>query len=387
MKIISFNSLPKETKRLILYYSIAEIEVVGMVIFNAYLFLLGYSVFYVGSIISLASFLTTLLLPLLGYISDKKLNAKYFLMTSEALIGISFLIYGLAINEWWIFIGRVLFSTAMIFSFALNIYEKEVYPKERLEDVYIWHWILPSLSGIFVYLGAFIYFSFFPNQYAMRAYYIIFSLMTPAFMTYIYLALPNMPVYKEKIKIKIPRQLYMVVLVAISSNVATYFTYGIAVDNIIINHYGAGVALILLLSLLESIFAFLSGFTKANISKKYFSKIPFVAMGGMGFITLTLFFIHRLHVDNIIVFLSFYSLMAILWPLWHMSFKPILLTAIPKEYRGTIFSSIAALFRFINIPMAFIIGTIATTLGSFSPLLLAGIASIITIIILSKIKK
>ena len=379
VKIIPFRSLPRGARRLITYYSIGEPSTVGMIIFNAYLFLLGYSPVYVGSIISGAALITALLLPLLGYLSDKKINAKYYVMTLETLLGLSFIIYGLASSELWIFIGRVIFSTAMLFSFASNVYERELYPRDKLEDAYIWHWLIPSVAGIVTYIGAFIYFSLVPNIQYARIFYVAIGLLAPIFIAYVYFALPDMPTYPERSKIKIPQGLVGVVLVYLGAYFTTYFLYGIAIDNIIINYFGSGLAIIVILALIDSVFGFSSSIMKAHISKKYFHYMPYISMMSIGVTSLLIFVIHLLGVESLWSFVILYSFIAFMWPLWHMSFKPLLQRRIPKEYRGTIFSSIQSLIRFINIPLAFIVGTIIVLWGSFSPLLISSFFAVLTV--------
>ena len=371
MKIIPFHSLPKGARRLIIYYSIGTPSTVGIIIFNAYLFLLGYSPIYVGSIISGASLITALLPPLLGYLSDKKINAKYYIMSLEALLGISFIIYGLAISELWIFIGRVIFSTAMLFSFASSVYERELYPRDKLDDAYIWHWIIPSVGGIVTYIGAFIYFSLFPQPQYARIFYVALGLLAPLFIAYVYFALPNMPTYPERSKIKVPQGLVGVVLVYLCAYFTTYFLYGIAIDNIVINYFSSGLAIIVVLSLIDSVFAFLSSIMKAHISKRYFHYIPYISMISIGAASLVIFIMKLLGAEALWSFVVINSFIAFMWPLWHMSFKPLLQKRIPLEYRGIVFSSISSIFRFVNIPLAFILGLLITLFGSFAPIAIA----------------
>ncbi len=384
MKIIPFCSLPEEARRLIVYYAIGEPEVVGFVIFNAYLFLLGYSPLYVGSIISGASLITALILPLLGHLTDKKINAKYYLMLEEGLIGLSFLLYGFAQNDAWIFAGRVIFSTAMMFSFASNVYEKELYPEEQLEDAYVWHWIIPSVAGIVAYMGAFIYFSIFLSIQAARFYYIVFGALAPVYIAYIYLALPNMPTYRKREKIRFRRELLGAITVVALSYLTLYFLYGIAMDNIIINHFNSGIAVIVLLSIIDSVFGFSSSMLKANLSRRYFAIAPYLAMAFIGLVSLAIFLVHILGAESLPLFIIFYSIIAFLWPLWHMSFKPILLRNVPKKYRGTIFSGVSSLTRILNIPMAFIVGVVITLFGSFAPLLISSSFAFATMVVLRR---
>ncbi len=387
MRIASFNSLPKDARRLIIYYAIAQPGIIGFVIFNAYLFLLGYSPMYVGSVVSGASLLTAILLPILGYLSDKKINAKYYMITTEALIGAAFIIFGLARNGLWIFAGNVIFSTAMLFTFASNVYEKELYPKDLLEEAYIWHWIVPSAAGILTYLAAFVYFSLIPSVEAARWYYIALGLAAPLFISYIYFALPDMPTYPEREIIKIPKGLIGIVLVSILAYLQVSFLYDITLDNIIINYFGYGLSVIVLLSIIDNLFGLSSGFLKAHISKEHFPKMPYIAMLSLSALSFLLFVLHFKGLENIWIFILLYSLLSLAWPLWHMSFKPILQRNIPKKYRGTIFSSIQSINRLIGIPLAFIIGVTITYLGAFSPLLISSILGILTALSLKLVAK
>ncbi len=387
MKITPYRSLPKGARRLITYYSIGEPSTVGIIIFNAYLFLLGYSPIYVGSIISGASLITALLLPLLGYLSDKKINAKYYIMTLEALLGLSFIIYGLASSELWIFIGRVIFSTAMLFSFASNVYERELYPRDKLEDAYIWHWIIPSVAGIVTYIGAFIYFSLVPNIQYARIFYVALGLLAPLFIAYVYFALPNMPTYPERSKIKIPQGLLGVVLVYLCAYFTTYFLYGITLDNIVINYFGSGLGIIIVLSLIDHVFGFSSSIIKAHIPKRYFHYIPYISMISISAASLLIFVMQFLGFEELLSFIIIYSFIAFMWPLWHMSFKPLLQKRVPLEYRGTVFSSISSISKIVNIPLAFILGLLITLFGSFAPIVISSAFALTTAISLKIVIK
>jgi len=382
VKVIPFRELPKGARHLIIYYAIAEPGVVGFAIFNAYLLLLGYSPIYVGSIISGASLITALLLPLLGYLSDRRINAKYYLMTIEALLGLAFLLYGFAQNAWWIFLGRMVFSSAMLFSFTSSVYEKELYPEDKLDDAYIWHWLIPSVAGIITYAAAFIYFSLFPDVQAARICYILLGALSPVFVSYVYFALPDLPTYRKRERVKIRREMWGIIGVFISAYLATYFLYGIAVDNIIINYFGAGIAIVVLLALIDSIAGFSSSFVKGNLHRRYFSAIPYFAMASLGILAFSLFALHIMRLDSIATFLLFYSAIAFMWPLWHMSFKPKLLEAVPRELRGTVFSGVQSITRILNIPLAFLVGLTVTMFGAFSPLLISAVFSLLTVILL-----
>ncbi len=385
MNVIPFRSLPQGARRLIIYYAIGEPSVVGMLIFNAYLFLSGYSPLYVGSIISGAALITALLFPIFGYLSDKKINAKYFSITFEGLMGASFLLYGFAQDGLWMFIGRVFFSSAMMFSFVSSVYERELYPEEHMDDVYVWHWIIPSVGGMIVYIASFLYFQIFQTVYAARWYYIFLGLIAPGYMAYVYFALPDLPVYKKREKLKIPLNLIGVVLVYLFANFTTYFLYGITVDNIVINYFGTGLSVVVFLALIDSVFSFSSGVIKAHVPRKYFSVMPYLAMSSIAIFSLILFISGSTGVKSLPLFLVIYAVIGFMWPLWHMSFKPLLLLRVPRQYRGTVFSSISSLTRIVNVPLAFLIGLTISSFGSFFPVLLASVFALGTVLLLKKV--
>ncbi len=389
VSITPFREFPGGARNLIIYYALAEPGVIGMVIFNAYLLLTGYSVLEVGAIITLASFLTSLLLPILGYLSDRKVNAKYFMITTEALIAISFLIYGLASGAFMILLGRIIFSTAMLFTFASSVYEKELYPANNLEEVYIWHWLIPTAAGIASYLAALIYFSIFPDLRAMRLYYILFGFAGIFYIAYIHFNLPNLPVYRERKKIKLNKKFVPVALAFIFANFSAFFIYGLPFDNIIINYFGSGVAVIVFLGLLGSIIMFGASYLKTRIPKKMWKHIPVIAMGSMGTLASAIFFASQYIHGNLlfIIYLALYTAHLFFWPLWHMSFKPVLLANVPSHSRGTVFSSIMMLNRLANIPLALIAGVFASLFGAFSSAMISAIFAALTVGIIMMLKR
>ncbi|NPA74510.1 MAG: MFS transporter [Euryarchaeota archaeon] len=389
MNITPFRKLPHDARNLIIYYALAEPGIIGMVIFNAYLLLTGYSVLEVGAIITFASFLTSLFLPLLGYLSDRKINAKYLIMTSESLIGVSFLIYGLATGPVMILAGRLIFSTAMLFTFASSVYEKELYPANNLEEVYIWHWLIPTAAGIASYLAALIYFSLFPNVWAMRVYYIIFGFAGIFYVAYVYFKLPNLPVYRERKKIKLNKKLVPVALAFIFANFSAFFIYGLPFDNIIINYFGSSVAVIVFLGLIGSIIMFGASYLKTRIPKKTWKHIPVIAMGSMGTLASAIFLAPLYIHGNLlfIIYMALYIAHLFFWPLWHMSFKPALLANVPSHSRGTVFSSIMMLNRLANIPLALIAGVFAALFGAFSTAILSAIFAFSTVAIIVRVSK
>ncbi len=388
MNIIPFRQFPKGARNLIIYYAIAEPGIVGMIIFNAYLFLTGYSILEVGAIISGASLITSFLLPLLGYMSDKKINAKYFMMTTEALIGASFILYAIANTAFMILLGRMIFSAAMLFTFASSVYEKELYPKDKLDDIYIWHWLIPSIAGIASYLVALFYFYFFPNIWAMRLYYMIFGFASIFYVTYIYFMLPDLPTYPEKTKIRVSRKFLPAVLASLLSVFSSFFIYGLPFDNIVINYFGSGVWIIIFMAFVDSVISLLSSYIKAIIPRSIWGILPHTAMTCMGLLALAIFILPLfLHNSTLfIAFLILYMIHSLFWPLWHMSFKPVLLSNIPLKLRGTVFSSIMMISRLAMIPLAFIVGVFVTSFGAFSPALLSAIFAFLTVVVLLWIK-
>ena len=389
VNIKPFREMPKNARRLIFYYGIGMPSIVCFVIFNAYLFKLGYSVVEVGAIITLASVLTTLLLPVLGYLTDRHINAKYFLIILEILLGASFLIYGLYPSPITIFVGRVIFSSAMLFTFASNVYEKELYPKDALDDIYVWHWLIPSAFGIGAYTAAFIYFTFYPDILHIRLYYITMGLLSPLFAGYIYFALPDLPVYREKKKFKISRKILPVILVGLFSNISIFFISGLPFDNLIINHFGSTVAIIVLISAIGSVIETGSSYFKAIIPKKWWRRLPYICMLIIGIGSIIVFII-QIYINGMvmmILFVLFYMSTYFLWPLWHMSYKPLLLKVVPLNYRGTIFSIIQAIWRFTIMPLSFLAGIVIYYLGDFSPLVLSFVFSLFAVALLFYIEK
>ncbi len=384
VNIKKFSSLPRGAKNLMIYYSLTSPSLVGFVIFNAYLFKLGYSVVEVGAIISVSSFLTALLIPPLGYLSDRHLNAKYFVMVAEALWGVSYFIYGVAWSPAIILIGRILFSTAILFTFAYSVYEKEIYPSDALEDVYVWHWLLPSITALLTYLGAFLYFLMVPQLQGMRFYYLAMAAISPVYILFVYLALPDLPVYRERKKLKISSTLLPLILVGILAQMSVFMMSGIVSDNLIINHFGEGVIIIVLVSALGSFIEFLSSFTKSMLPRRIWKNLPYIAMLSLGIgaaaVYISSIFLQR---DSLFpIFIVFYILSYFLWPLWHMGYRPLLLPAVPQEYRGTIFSTISTIWRFTTIPLSILTALLISYCGDFSPLIFSSLFALSTVLVL-----
>jgi MFS family permease len=371
MALMKFSELPRDARNLIIYYTLGSPSVVGFIIFNAYLFTLGFNVEYAGGIITLASLLSTAAIPLLGYLTDKGLNAKWLLIVMEALIGASFLMFGLAHTPVEFIAGRTFMSIATVFSFSLHVYEKEVYPSERLDDAYIWHWALP-LAGQLVscvvaelFLGV-----LFPNAEAIRIYYVLMALLTPLFVLYILKFLPDVRApMRRKRRVKIPREFFPIVAAQMLVFAGISFYAGLTFDNIVMNHFGYGIFFIILAAIMESIFSLLATRTKSAVPERMKYRIfhlSLAVLAAHGFLNALLPGVLSGVSLFLFVFVS-YGLMVWAYTTWHMYHMPLLLPTVPEELKGTLFSSISTVRRLLVIPIPFAVGLIANRVGPFAP--------------------
>ncbi len=370
MSPMKFCELSQGARNLIIYYTLGSPSVVGFVIFNAYLFTLGFNVEYAGGIITLASLLSTGVIPLLGYMTDRGLNAKWLLLAMESLIGASFLVLGLAQTPLEFILGRTLLSISTVFAFALRVYEKEVYPAERLDDAYIWHWALPLMGQLASCVAAEVFLGLlFPNAEALRGYYILMAFMTPVFLLYILKFLPDVRTRRERGRVKIPRKFYPIAAAQMFVFAGISFYAGLTFDNIIMNYFGYGIFFIIMAAIMESVFSLIATRVKGAIPEHlkyhvfYLSLLVLAAHGMLNAILPTVLSGVWLF---LFVFIS-YGMMVWAYTTWHMYHMPLLLPAVPEDLKGTLFSSISTVWRLLIIPIPFAVGVIANRVGPFAP--------------------
>jgi len=385
-----FRDLPKGARRLIIYYAIGTPGAIGIEVFSAYALRLGYAPIYIGALISLVSLIATLFLPLIGYLADRRISAKYLLMISEGLLGIGLIIIGISGNIFHLLIGRLLLSISFLFNFIFLVYERHLY-KEKTEECYVWHWIIPTFAAIFCYALLIITFLFMEKIeiLAARILFIVIGSLFPFFIAYIHIFLPDIPTLRERTKFRLEKKFLGIITISLLSSFGFSFIYGLMMASIIIEYFGAGFVAIFALGLIESLSSLSSSSLKYFSKKEYWPILTDISILFLTVYGLSLY-IAKIFVSYNYLFIMvfiFYFLFNFLFALWHMGLQPMVMKVVAEEYKGTVFSTISMLRRFLLIPSGFIVGFLIQNFGSFSPALVESLIMIPCLILYIKVRR
>ncbi len=388
--MIKFGDLPKGARYLIIYYAIGTPSAIAVEIFSAYALRLGYTPIYIGALISLVSLIATFFLPLIGYLADRRISAKYLLIISEGLLGVGLIIIGISRNIFHLLAGRLLLSISFLFNFTFLVYERYLY-REKTEECYVWHWIIPTFAAIFSYTLLILTFLFIEKTevLAARILYILIGSMFPVFIAYIYFFLPDIPTVRERTKFRLEKKFLGIIAIYLLSTFGISFIYGLTMASIIIEYFGAGFVAIFALGLIES----LSSLSSSSL--KYFSKKEcWPVLTDISLLFLTIYgaslYVAQIFVsDNylLIIVFVFYFLFNFLFSLWDMGFRPMVMKVVAEEYKGTVFSTISMLRRFLIIPSSLIVGILIQNFGSFSPALVESIVMIPCLLLYIRVRR
>ncbi|MHA1581736.1 MAG: MFS transporter [Candidatus Baldrarchaeia archaeon] len=141
-----FRSFPLAARRLIIHYTLTSPFLVVDVIFPVYLFKLGFNVEVAGFLYAISALMSVIFTFLIGKALDKVLSVRTAMSIIEITFGIANFIYAYATSPIHIVLGSLLERIGGVFTVSYQVYERDAYPEEIREKVYVYHMVLPEAA-------------------------------------------------------------------------------------------------------------------------------------------------------------------------------------------------------------------------------------------------
>jgi len=354
MNIKEFKELPRGARNLIIYYTLTVPFLITVDLLPVYLFRLGFTVEEVGIVFSITSFVSLIASIILGVAFDRGLPVKIGMLLIEILESLSNLFYALATKVEHILIGNALSKVGNLFGVSYQVYEKDVYPSDKLEKVYSYHFALPELMLLFSYpiIGYLLGFVF-TSVEAMRLVFLISSLSSLFFAAYILKLLPDVfRKVKLREKSELSRELWPVIVAQVLIVFSFSITTGIVLDNYIYNILGLNIFFVIVVTAIASSSSLVASIVaeKINTDRRFQMLILSIiilvvyacSMANLGFLNMSQYYIFG-------ILLGLTILMGFGHTLWFIFHRSYLFRLIPEERRGAILGGISSLTRVLGV--------------------------------------
>ncbi len=384
-----FKSFPLAARRLIIYYTLASPFLVVDVIFPVYLFKLGFNVEIAGFLYAISALMSVIFTFLIGKALDKALSVRTAMSIIEITFAMANFIYAYATSPIHIILGSLLERIGGVFTVSYQVYERDAYPEEIREKVYVYHMALPEAAQFITFplIGALLGFLF-TSLEAFRVLFMISGLSSLFFLMYIWKWLPET---SQKVRLKekgefagIPRQILPVAAAEILMVFSFGLTCGLVLDNYVYNVLSLSVFFVILIEVAISGTSILASFVANKAGKKSRFKMLYT-----GVILMTIYAIFTANIEywnlNPIqtFMLLFVATMVMefghtIWLIFHRSY---LFEFIPSDKRGSILGTISSMHKIFGIAAPLIAGIMAHRISPLSPFYLQFSLLILAIIL------
>lgn len=267
-----FRSFPLAAKRLVIYYTLASPFLIVDVAFPVYLFRLGFNVEVAGILYAVSALMGVVFTFLIGRALDKVLSVKTAMSIIEITFASANFIYAYATSPIHIILGSFLERIGGVFTVFYQVYERNAYPEDIREKVYVYHMALHEAAQLITFpIISILLGFFFTFLEAFRMLFIISSLSSVFFLIYIQQLLPETSQtirLKEKSKTKIPREILPVATAEILIVFSFGLTYGSVLDNYIFNVLSLSVFFIILIEVAVSSTSIFASFIADKAGKE-----------------------------------------------------------------------------------------------------------------------
>ena len=369
-----FEEFPLAAKRLIIYYTLASPFLIVDVIFPVYLFKLGFNVEVAGILYAVSALMGVVFTFLIGRALDKALPVKTAMSIIEVTFASANFIYAYATSPIHIILGNFLERIGGVFTVSYQVYERDAYPEDIREKVYVYHMALPEAAQLITFpiIGVLLGF-FFTSLEAFRILFIISGLSSVFFLMYIQKLLPETSrtiKLKEKGKVNIPREILPVAAAEILIVFSFGLTYGLVLDNYIFNVLSLSVFFIILIEVAISSTSIFASFIANKAGKESRFKMLYT---GVFLMTIYAIFTGTLEywkLSSLQVFMLLFVATMIMelghtiWLIFHRSY---LFEFIPSNMRGSILGTISSIHKTLGILAPLIAGIMAHRIAPLTP--------------------
>ena len=373
--IDEWRKLPINARRLIIYYSISTIPLVGDIFLPLYLYTRGWELIEVGFLLSFGFVMEIVGSILIGYLFDKGFQPKIAMFIIDFVSGVIHLIYAVAEQPKQIYLAYSIWGFLAPLSVAYQTIEKEVYPETSYDVTFSLHMAFPNatqLIGIIVF-GYYLTYAN-PGLTGFRTFY--FSTASLYFITSLYI-LAKIPRTKERTTIsgftisRISRDLLPLfiseILIIFGYQIAPQFIY----MNYVFNIARFNIFMISLTLTLANIAGVIGGVITSKKAGKREFLFPAIITSAFSYTLLYLAkFFQRIFQVFILsclhVFLSY--LAHTIWFVYHRS---LFYERVPQEHKGKIFGTLSSMRIIIYTITPIISAQIATSIDPLSNFLIA----------------
>ncbi|MHA1617341.1 MAG: MFS transporter [Candidatus Njordarchaeales archaeon] len=379
--IEDWKKLPIGAKRLITYYSISTIPLVGDIFLPIYLYTRGWELIEVGFLLSFGFIMEIVGSFVIGYLFDKGFQPKIAMFIIDFASGIIHIIYAIAGEPELIYLGYSLWGFLAPLTVAYQTIEKEVYPETSYEAAFSLHMALPNatqLIGIIAYGYFLTYIA--PRLTGFRIFY--FSTASLYFITSIYI-LARIPRTKERTVVsgltisRISKDLlpFFVaeILIIFGYQIAPQFIY----MNYVFNIAGFNIFMISLTLILANIAGVVGGAITSEKAGRRELLFPAIMVSASSYALMYLAkFFHK--ILQVFVFSCLHVFVSYLaHTVWFVYHRSLLYERVPQEHKGKIFGTLSSMRNLIFAITPIVSAQIATLIDPLSNFLIAAIIILI----------
>ncbi len=357
-----WKDIPVSARRYILYHTIVSPMLIVWYMLPLYLYMTGYNVLEVGLIYTVVHIVSIPLTFLLGKLFER-VNVRKGLVIIDGLDGIAYTLYGLAygpIAPLLIFFGLLIEDLSFMLYPLYQATERILYPKDRLEEVFVWHMRIPMISQVIGYLILGYFFGYIFNQpIHYRVAFILFASLSIFTIYYLYKYLP--PMGREEriepggITFRIDKGFRVILLVEALTTIAWSIAPTIVFLNYIVNVLGGTLFEAVLAEVSVSLGSILATYIVERIDKSRASQVMLT-----GYLLITMWSLIMFLKPPIHIVIPAYFIMELGSTMIFPYYRSWLFRKIPKDKATTLFSALSSYRRMIRTITPFIAGLLAT---------------------------
>ncbi len=359
---MKWSEIPLPARRYILYHTIITPLLIVWYMLPLYMYMTGYTVLEIGVFYTIVHLASIPLTYIFGKIFER-ISIRKGLMLIDTLDGIAYTLYGLSYGP---LAPLLLFLGLLIEDFSHMLYplyqatENILYPRDKLEEVFVWHMRLPLISQIIGYLVLGYIFGYIYNEPVhYRIAFIGFALSSVFTVYYLYRFLPPLSreerIEPEKFTFKIDREFRIILLVEALTTLAWRLAPSIVFLNYVVNVLGKTLFEAMLAEVAVSLGGLTATYLTERIGRKYASKIMFI-----GYLLVTLWALIMSLKPQIHLVITAYFIMELGSTLVFPYYRGWLYRKIPRDRSTTIFAAIGSYRRVIGLITPFIAGLLAS---------------------------
>ena len=382
MVLNNWKRLPRSARNLIIYYSISSMYLVGDIFEPIYLFILGWSLIYLGVLYTYSYVIGILGSIIIGKLFDKGFQPKWAMLIFELSSIFFYSVYAFYPRIELVFLAHGITMFLSPLSVSYQTMEKELYPEEIYESAFAIHMALPNATQLVSIISAGFFLTYImPNTLGFKILYIACTILSIISSLFILLGIPKIKKVKASgLKFsKISRK----ILPLVAAELIILFGYSISPQFIYLNYVYNIAGMNLFLISITIAFANLAGIIGSLIAERGESSfrnitIAIISISVSYSLMYTAKFVHStiqiFILSSIFAFTSYIS--DTIWFIYH---RTALYERVPKEIKGTVFGVMSSLRMLVFMVTPIISALIASRIDPLATFILSSIIIITSI--------